>query len=190
MRSVIAGIVIACAAAAVLTAQRGRGGAAPQTGQPEIAGGFGATNTLFTMPEAGQGGGAGDPTAEQLAASPEAQAIIANAKRIAGADLADEAARFCTWNAGATVARANAAETVQVFDNLYYAGTGSVGAWIVRTSAGLILWDTLNSEEEAKGILEPGLKKFGIDPLADPRHRHRTPSPRPHGRPRVPAAHP
>jgi len=41
---------------------------------------FGTSDTLYTMPEAGQGGGAGDPTAEQLAASPEAQAFIANAK--------------------------------------------------------------------------------------------------------------
>ena len=76
--------------------QGGRGGPGVAGGAPgdNAAGGFGSQNTLYTMPEAGQGGGAGDPTAEQLAASPEAQAIIANAKRMAGADLAAEAARF------------------------------------------------------------------------------------------------
>ena len=125
---------------------------------------FGTTNTLYTIPEAGDGAAAGDPTAAQLAASPEAQAIIANAKKMAGTDLAAEVSRFCTWNAGATVARGGSPETVQVFDNLYYAGTGSVGAWVIKTSDGLILWDTLNSEDEARTILEPGLRKFGMDP--------------------------
>jgi hypothetical protein len=87
-------------------------------------GGFGTANTLYTMPEAGQGGGAGDPTAEQLAASPEAQAIIANTKRMAGADLGADVNRFCTWNAGATVSPMGPGETVQMFDNLYYSTTG------------------------------------------------------------------
>jgi len=116
------------------------------------------------MPEAGQGGGAGDPTAEQLAASPEAQAIIANAKRIAGTDLAPEVARFCTWNATANVAPTTPGEMVQVFDNWYYATNGMVGAVVLKTSAGIILWDTLNSEDEAKNIIEAGMKKFGLNP--------------------------
>jgi len=163
-------VLAAVAGAAWLSAQgrpgaaaRGREGRGSAAGDAS-AGGFGTTETLYTMPEAGQGGGAGDPTAEQLAASPEAQAIIANAKRIAGADLVNEVNRFCTWNAGATLAPANSPETVQMFDNLYYAGTGGVGAWIIRTSAGLILWDTLDSEDEAKAVLEAGMRRFGLDP--------------------------
>src|SRR5689334_708377 len=67
------------------------------------AGTFGTTNTLYTMPESGQGSAANDPTAEQLAASPEAQAIIANARRMAGTELKAEVDRFCTWNAAANV---------------------------------------------------------------------------------------
>jgi metallo-beta-lactamase class B len=125
---------------------------------------FGTSDTLYTMPEAGQGGGAGDPTAEQLAASPEAQAFIANAKRIAGADLAAEANRFCTWNATAVVPPGNSPETVQVFDNMWLATTGSVSAWIIKTSEGIVLWDTLNSEDEAKNIIEAGMRKFNLDP--------------------------
>jgi metallo-beta-lactamase class B len=39
-----------------------------------------------------------------------------------------------------------------------------VGAIIIKTSAGIILWDTLNSEDEAKTIIEAGMKKFGLDP--------------------------
>ena len=133
-------------------------GAAPDTG------GFGTSNTLYTMPEAGQGGGAGDPTAEQFAASPEAQAIVANAKKLAGADLAAEANRFCTWNAGATVSPVNGGDFVQVFDNAWYAGTGSVGAWVIKTSAGLILWDTLDSEDNYLKIMDAGMKKAGLNP--------------------------
>ncbi|MCC6987886.1 MAG: hypothetical protein IT181_02740 [Acidobacteria bacterium] len=119
-RNVLA-LVMAVGAAAMLTAQAGPqpagGGRAggPQAGAPAqgargggggraggggggapAAPGFGTTDTLFSMPEAGQGSGAADPTAEQFAASAEAQAIVANARRIAGADLANEVARFCT----------------------------------------------------------------------------------------------
>ena len=80
-------------------AQRGRGGAAAD----RTATGFGTTNTLTTIPEAGAGSAADDPTPEQLAASPEAQAIIANARKIAGPDLAREVTAFCTWNGAADV---------------------------------------------------------------------------------------
>ena len=145
--------------AVALVAAQGRGrGAAPDPG------GFGTSNTLYTMPEAGQGGGAGDPTAEQFAASTEAQAIVANAKRMAGSDLAAEVNRFCTWNAGATVAPVNGGDFVQVFDNMWYAGTGMVGAWVIKTNAGLILWDTLDSEDNYKNIMEAGMKKAGLNP--------------------------
>jgi metallo-beta-lactamase class B len=164
-RVIIAGVLAAAATLSVWAqagqpgragqAGRGRGGGAPQPA---------AADTLFTMPEAGQGGGAGDPTAAQLAESAEAQTIIANAKRIAGSDLAAEAARFCTWNAGATVAPATDGDFVQVFDNLYYASTGMVGAWVLKTNAGLILWDTLDTEAHAKDILEAGMKRAGLNP--------------------------
>jgi metallo-beta-lactamase class B len=155
---------------------RGRGGPGAGAAQGARAGGggrgtasnpadtYGTADTLFTMPEAGQGGGANDPTAEQLAASPEAQQIIANARRIAGTDLADEVNRFCTWNAAANVPPGNSPETVQMFDNIYYSTTGAVGALIIKTSDGIILWDTLDSEDEAKNIIEAGMRKFGMDP--------------------------
>jgi metallo-beta-lactamase class B len=139
-----------------------------QQGQPPVAapggGTLGTTNTLYTIPEAGQGSAANDPTAEQLAASSEAQAIIANARRIAGAELKEEVDRFCTWNATANVPPGGSNEVVQVFDNIYYATTGAVGAWIIKTSAGIILWDTLNSEDEAKTIIEAGMRKFSMNP--------------------------
>lgn len=161
MRHLIVALVVAGAATVSTLAQQAP---APAPAAAPAVGNFGTANTLFTIPESGQGSAANDPTAEQLAASPEAQAIIANAKRIAGSDLADEANRFCTWNAAANVPPGNSHEVVQVFDNVYYATTGAVGAWIIKTNAGIILWDTLNSEDEAKTIIEAGMRKFGMNP--------------------------
>jgi metallo-beta-lactamase class B len=135
-----------------------------RTAAPSSAGTFGTANTLFTIPESGQGSAANDPTAEQLAASPEAQTIMANARRMAGSDLKNEVDRFCTWNAAANVPPGGSNEVVQMFDNVYYATTGAVGAWIIKTSAGIILWDTLNTEDEAKDIIEAGMRKFGMNP--------------------------
>jgi len=51
-----------------------------------------------------------------------------------------------------------------MFDNIYYSTTGAVGALIIKTSDGIILWDTLDSEDEAKNIIESGMRKFGLDP--------------------------
>jgi metallo-beta-lactamase class B len=52
----------------------------------------------------------------------------------------------------------------QVFDNLYYVGQMSVGAWAIKTSAGLILIDSLDNQDEAQHIIEPGLIKMGWQP--------------------------
>ena len=181
-RNVTTAVVVAIFMAAVLGAQQGQapagggrgGGGAQGAAQGGRAGGgganqapadgFGTTNTLFTMPESGQGSGANDPSPEIFAASTQAKTFIANAKRIAGTDLAAEADRFCTWNATANVPPGNSPEVVQVFDNVWYATTGAVGAWIIRTSEGIILWDTLNSEDEAKNIIEAGMRKFNLNP--------------------------
>ncbi len=54
----------------------------------------------------------------------------------------------------------------RAFDNLYYVGTTFVGSWVIRTSQGLILIDTLDSETEARTILVPGLVALGLDPHA------------------------
>ena len=51
------------------------------------------------------------------------------------------------------------AHPVQAFDNLYIVGTYYVSAYILKTSAGLIVWDTLNNEKEAKEILVPGMNR-------------------------------
>jgi glyoxylase-like metal-dependent hydrolase (beta-lactamase superfamily II) len=49
-----------------------------------------------------------------------------------------------------------------VFDNLFYIGTTNVGAWAVKTSAGIILINSLHTEANNK--LLSGFKKLGLDP--------------------------
>jgi metallo-beta-lactamase class B len=54
-------------------------------------------------------------------------------------------------------------EPAKIFDNLYFVGSKIHNSWALKTSAGIILLDTLftyNSEEEIVG----GLKKLGLDP--------------------------
>jgi metallo-beta-lactamase class B len=49
----------------------------------------------------------------------------------------------------------------KVFDNLSYIGTTNVGAWVVKTSAGIILINSLHTEATNK--LLSGFKKLGLD---------------------------
>ena len=52
----------------------------------------------------------------------------------------------------------------RVFDNLYFVGSAWVSAWAIRTSAGVILIDALNNGDEARRIIDDGMRKVGLDP--------------------------
>ena len=52
----------------------------------------------------------------------------------------------------------------KMFDNLYYVGVSTVGAYALQTTEGIILIDALNNTEEAKNVIEPGLRELGLDP--------------------------
>jgi len=52
----------------------------------------------------------------------------------------------------------------KIFDNVWFMGLASQGAFVITTSQGLILIDTLNSTEEARDILVPSMQKVGLDP--------------------------
>ena len=54
----------------------------------------------------------------------------------------------------------------KLFDNLYSVGQNEVSAQALTTSAGIILFDTLNNEDEAKNILVPNMQALGLDPHA------------------------
>jgi len=53
---------------------------------------------------------------------------------------------------------------VKAFDQLYYIGSNFVGAWVLSTKDGLILFDTMWSTDDAVNIIEPGMHKFGLNP--------------------------
>ena len=116
------------------------------------------------------------PTAEAFAESREAQQHVAAAMALAGSDLINEATAFCTATgprrpavvrqaAGLPPVEDYVLEPTRVFENLYYVGFNDVGAWAIHTSEGLILVDTLNSSDEARDVLVPGLQKMGLDPM-------------------------
>ena len=127
----------------------------------------------------GQGGRRGAaspfPTASQFTASERAQRHVAAAMVMAGNDLVAEAKAFCTPRgpqrpalaaraAGLTPEPDRLLEPIRVFENLYYIGFSDVGAWAVATSDGIILFDALNSTAEARDVIEPSLRKVGLDP--------------------------
>jgi metallo-beta-lactamase class B len=55
-------------------------------------------------------------------------------------------------------------EPTKAFDNLFFVGNGFVGVWIVKTSDGLILFDSGESTDEARDHLVPGIQQLGLDP--------------------------
>ena len=52
----------------------------------------------------------------------------------------------------------------QAFDNLYFVGSAWVSVWAIKTSDGIILIDALNNPLEARGLIDGGMRKFGLDP--------------------------
>ena len=128
----------------------------------------------------GRGGGGGNqedrfPTAAEFAGSAQAQQHIANAMKIAGTDLAADAKAFCTPTGPQRPALARQAqglppepdrllEPIKFFDNLYYLGYSDVGAWVIPTSQGIIVFDALNNGDEGRDVLAGGIKKLGLDP--------------------------
>jgi len=115
------------------------------------------------------------PTREQFAASSEAKKHVEAARKIAGTDLLKEFENTCSSTGPQRVALARqdaglpplkdyTVEPVKIFDNMWFMGLASQGAFVITTSQGLILIDTLNTTEEARDILVPSMKKVGLDP--------------------------
>lgn len=50
------------------------------------------------------------------------------------------------------------------FDNLYYVGAQFVGAWVLKTPAGLVLIDAMWNANDAREVIEPDMRKLGLDP--------------------------
>jgi metallo-beta-lactamase class B len=117
------------------------------------------------------------PTDDQYKNSKDAQALVAKAKAIAGNDaklqarfekacgpLGPQRPAVLRQNAGLPPEPLRQIDIVKIFDNLYYFGFNTVGAWAIPTSQGIILIDSLNTVKEAEDVIEPALKKVGLNP--------------------------
>ena len=94
--------------------------------------------------------------------SPAVQAIVARAKSTAGTMWADEAHFFCE------APRANSPndppiEPTKIFDNVYVIGNSGTVAYVLTTSAGLVMIDALGANQ-VETVLLPGFKTLGLDP--------------------------
>jgi metallo-beta-lactamase class B len=140
----------------------------------------------------GQAAGRGStylPTEEQWAAmSSKAKEYVEKAKALAGddPDLQFDFGIFCKASGGsqnpdrATIGVPNSEPRLQpypapspaavvggqrLFDNFYWIGNTGIGAWLITSNDGDILFDTMNSEEDAKDIIIPAIKKLNLDPM-------------------------
>ncbi len=115
------------------------------------------------------------PTDAQFAASAEAQRLVREAQVFVGDDLEREYANMCTHTGPQRMALARqqaglpplenfVVEPTRIFDNMWFVGPAYQGAFVITTSDGLILLDTLNNTEEARDILVPSMEKAGLDP--------------------------
>lgn len=92
---------------------------------------------------------------------------VAAARRLAGKDFADSLFLCEPGNTRIADMLANGPPWLpptRAFDNLWYIGNAFVGAWVLKTSEGLILFDANQSEAEVREHLEPGLRSLGLDP--------------------------
>lgn len=118
-------------------------------------------------------------------AADSADSHIVAAQKAAGTDFPGTLARLCVQPANGADAQAAArnasgaapwprvippradwyAEPAKIFDNLYWVGTKVHSSWAIKTSAGIILVDTLYNYAVEPEIVD-GLKKLGLDPAS------------------------
>ena len=161
------------------------------------------------------GGGAPKlPTDAQWAAmSPKAKEYVDKAKAIAGTDpdLVFDFGIFCKASGGsqnadratigvpeqraeaAAVSRAQPGQVVggqRLFDNFYWIGNTGIGAWLITSNDGYILFDTMNSEAGRARHHHPGDQEAQSRPDEDQVPGLRAQPFRSHRRRRIhPAAH-
>ncbi len=103
----------------------------------------------------GQGGRGADPSLP----------LVQQALKLTDGRFLISFSRYCMLNGPNTAnGKGDAATPSQLFDNFYHVGRTDVGAWVLRTSDGLVLFDTLNTPDEAANIIVPGMRKLGLDP--------------------------
>lgn len=104
--------------------------------------------------------------------SPEVAQHLAAAKEAAGSDLGSYLSLCQSADPNfkpkppdlAALMKMPAPPPGKAFDNLYFVGSKWVSSWAITTSSGIILIDAMDNDDEAKRIVEGGLKTLGLDP--------------------------
>ena len=94
---------------------------------------------------------------------------LARARTIAGADLYPDFVHRCITDQRFRPRVNNLQfdgliDPAKVFDQLYFVGQNAVSAWALDTRDGIVLFDALNSADEARDIIVPALRQVGLDP--------------------------
>lgn len=99
------------------------------------------------------------------APKPTIESEVAKARELAGGDFAGSLFLCQAANPKIAQMALNPAwlPPTRAFDNLWYIGNAFVGAWVLKTSEGLIIFDANQSEQEVRDHLEPELKTLGFD---------------------------
>lgn len=90
------------------------------------------------------------------------RALIEGAKKTAGAVWADEATFFCEKPRGNSPDDPVIVPT-RLFDNLYVIGNAGTVVYVVQTSNGLVMFDSMTAAQLETQLL-PGFKALGLDP--------------------------
>jgi metallo-beta-lactamase class B len=100
------------------------------------------------------------------APNPEADALIKQAFTMVEPRFEPAFERNCSTDAPFPLANGHGGPAVpaKLFDNFYYVGRTDVGAWLLKTSDGLVLIDTLYSSDEAQKVIIGDIRKLGFDP--------------------------
>jgi metallo-beta-lactamase class B len=94
---------------------------------------------------------------------------LSQARKLAGTDLFQDMAHRCIISPRFPL-RVSGIQyngkiiPTKLFDNLYSIGQNEVSAQALVTSAGIIVFDTLNSEDEARNLLVPNMIRMGLNP--------------------------
>jgi metallo-beta-lactamase class B len=91
------------------------------------------------------------------------------ARKYAGADLFVDFAHRCILDARYKQRTQGEqynglVEPFAAFDDLFSVGQMAVSAWVLKTADGLVLFDSLDNEDEARTIIVPNLQQLGLDP--------------------------
>ena len=111
------------------------------------------------------------PSPASAQATPEMAAHIDSARTLSGTDVSPAIMKVLCADPKEVSAfllpimmKSTTMPATRSFDDLYYLGTDFVGSWALNTSDGIILFDALDNTQEAKDIIETGLRSVGLDP--------------------------